>query len=227
MKSIEGHKVLIAVVGIPVVLVLIGVLIATSSDFLHPMTVESATEYLEDQHYVVLSHIEYDLIAKEATAAAAVVNAEAAVVNAEAAADAAQETLDVLLTHNENEVYLYPDAATKTVTLTAGDGVDTWGAWAEITDSGATTLSSKFAADSGYLREIMTHDYSEVDNIYMIEIAYGAGKTIVGRSKIRSDWTYVCELRSVVIPAGQTIYYRMQCETGNATLEADFRYYFD
>jgi hypothetical protein len=227
MKGHDVNKLLIAIVGIPLVLVLIGVLIATSSDVLHPMSVDAATDYLENQNYVVLSHAEYDLIAKEATAAAAVANAEAAVTNAEAAVVAAQETLDVLLLHNENEVFLYPDTCTKTATFTAGDGVDTWGAWAEITDSGATTLSSKFAADSGYLVEIMTHDYSVADKIFMIELSYGAAKTVIGRSKIRSDWTYVQALRSVVIPSGQTVYYRMQCETGNATLEADFRYYFD
>jgi len=223
MQKDSATKILLAIVAGLILLVFLPMIM----DIGQPMTVSAATDFLEDRDYVVFSAADFALVAKEATAAAAVVNAEAAVVAAEAAVIAAQDTLDTLLIHNENEVFLYPDAATKTVTFTAGDGVDTWGSWAEITDSGATTLSSKFAADSGYLVEIMTHDYSIVDKIFMVELSYGAAKTVIGRSKIRSDWTYVCDLKSVVIPAGQTVYYRMQCETGNATLQADFRYYFD
>lgn len=181
-------------------------------------SVGAATNYLESRGYVVFTQAQYDAVAKEATAVAAVVNAEAAAL-------AAQGTLDTLLLHNENEMFLYPTNCTVNVTLTAGIGVDTWGAWAEITDGDAVTLSSKFAADDGYLVEIMTHDYSIADKIYMIEISYGAAKTVVGRVKVRSDWTYVNALRSVVIPAGETIYYRMQSETSGASLQADFRYY--
>lgn len=186
---------------------------------------QQCVSIMEKQGYVVLAAGEYTTLNNKIDALK--VSADAAVVNAEAAALAAQTTLDILLLHNENEVFLYPDAATKTVTFTAGAGVDTWGTWAEITDSGATTLSSKFVANDGYLVEIMTHDYSIADKIFMIEISYGAAKTVVGRTKVRSDWTYVQALRSVEIPTGETIYYRMQSETANATLLADFRYYYE
>ena len=219
--SVSIFKVLVIIVCLPVILMLVGgVLPSVIRSSFTTSSVGAATDYLEGEGYVVFSAAQYALLAKEATAAAAVVNAEAAAV-------VSQATLDTLLLHNENEVYLYPNAANLTVTLTAGDGVATWGTWAEITDSGATTLSSVFAADPGYLIEIMTHDYSAADKIYMIEIAYGASKVVAGRAKIRSDWTYVQPLRSARIPAGNTIYYRMQCETANATLEADFRYYYD
>jgi len=134
--------------------------------------------------------------------------------------------LTTLLQHNENEMHLYPEGVGTTVTFTAGNGIDTFGAWAEIVDSLAVTLSSLFAASAGYIKEIMTRTYSHANEIYIIELSYGAANTILGRVKVRSDWTYVLSLLSVRVPAGETVYYRMKAETALATLIADFRYYF-
>lgn len=131
-----------------------------------------------------------------------------------------------LLAHNENEEYVYPDGVGATVSFTAGGGIDTFGAWVEIVDNGAVTLSSKFAANSGYVVELMTRTYSVPNEIFIIELSYGATNIILGRAKVRSDWTYVMTLLSVRVPAGETIYYRMKAQTAGATLIADFRYYF-
>ncbi|MBV6341221.1 hypothetical protein [Candidatus Magnetobacterium casense] len=186
----------------------------------------SAVSMLEDRGYFVATADEYsDLMTLLQSVDT---KADAAVANAEAAATAAQDTLDTLLLHNENEIFLYPGNVSSTVTLTAGVGVNTFGAWAEITGSDAITLSSCFTANSGYIREIMTHNYSAADKMYIIELSYGAAKTIIGRVKVRSDWTYVMPLSSAPItPAGETVYYRMKSETSEATLQADFRYYYD
>jgi len=162
--------------------------------------------------------VELEGVALESTATEAVANAEVAAL-------AASMVLETLLLHNENVSYLYPEEVDATCTLTAGDGVDTFSAWAEIVDSEAHTLSSKFIADDGYLIEIMTHDYSAANEIYIIEIAYGDDKIVVGRARVRSDWTYVRTLRSARIPEGEAVYYRMKAETALATLQADFRYY--
>lgn len=180
---------------------------------------------LSRQGYVVLAAGEYtDIMALLNDIST---KADAAVANASAAATLSQATINILKLHTENEVFLYPNVSSETVTFTAGVGADTFGAWAIINSSAGITLSSEFATHAGYLSEIMTHNYSVADNVYIIEIAYGGDKTVVGRVKIRSDWTYVLELNSVVIPVGTTVYYRMQCETGGATLSADFRYYFN
>ena len=211
------NKVLLGFIAVVVTLLCIPI----AMDLRNPISVSAATDYLEDRDYVVFSAAEYALLAKEATAYAAVQNAEAAVI-------ASQSTLATLLLHNENEVFLYPDSVTATVNFTAGTPANNFSAWAEITDSDASTLSSKFAANSGYVVEIMTHDYSVADEIYIIEMAYGANKTVIGRVKLRSDWTYVLALRSQpVTPAGETIYYRMKAETAGASLQADFRYYYN
>ena len=131
-----------------------------------------------------------------------------------------------LLLHFENVVYLFPEASNVTVTLTAGGVANTFGAWAEITDSGATTLSSKFATLEGYLSEIMVSDYSVANEVWLIEIAYGAAKTVIGRCAVRSDWTWVVELLSRSVPPGEPVYYRAMSETAGATCKARFRYYY-
>jgi hypothetical protein len=208
--------------GIAIGLILLAVLVIFVVPMMAPV---GARSLLEGQGYVVLAAEEYDSLISKIDSIAS--KADAAVVNAEAAALSSGVVLDKLLLYNENEVFLYPDMASATATLTAGGGADTFGDWAEIVDSGAVTLSSKFSADAGYISTIITRDYSAADKIYIIEIGYGALKTVVGRVKIRSDWTYVRDLSSTRIPTGSTVYYRMRCETGGATLNADFRYYFE
>lgn len=222
MTTKDWWKVLLS---FTVIIVVIGAFV---TPLLQYRTVGAATSFLENRGYLVFSAAEYALLAKEATAQAAVANAEAAVINAEAAAAAAEETLGKLLLHNENEVFLYPESVNATVTFTAGTPTDTFGAWAEIIDSDTVTLSSKFAVNSGYIVEVTARDYSVADEIYIIELAYGEAKTIIGRVKIKSDWTYVLALKSnPVTPAGETIYYRMKAETASATLNVDFRYYYN
>jgi len=190
-----------------------------------PPSLEWALSKVSSSGYVVFAAGEYaDIMSALSNIST---RADAAAVNASVAAGLSQATLNTLKLHTENEVYLYPNMSTTNVTFTAGGGVDTYGNWAEINSSTGITLSSVFAAHAGYLSEIMTHNYNAADKVYIIEIAYGGDKTIVGRVKIRSDWTYVLDLNSVVIPLGETVYYRMQCETAGATLLADFRYYYN
>ena len=206
------------------IMVVVGVAaIAILLPIVQTATGMGAIERLESEGYVVFAAGEYSTLNSKLDALK--VSADAAAVSAVAAAATAQDVLDKLELHTEHEAALYPDSANATATFTAGGSSDTFGAWAEIVDDGAVTLSSKFAAGNGYLQQMMTRDYSDANKIYLVEISYGAAKTVVGRVKVRSDWTYVSDLNSVVIPAGETVYYRMRCEVGGATLVADFRYY--
>lgn len=167
--------------------------------FLGTFSISGAIDKLEGEGYIVLAAGEYeDLV----------------------------DQLDRLIVRIENPDYLYPESVNSTVTFTCGNGIDTFGAWAEIVDSGATTLSSKFAITGRFIESIMTHTYSKANELYVIEISYGASKTVTGRVKVRSDWTYRVNLNSGLIPAGETVYYRMKGETALATLLADFRYYY-
>lgn len=243
VRSQRGQ--VVVAIAVIVAILLVFALVTLVAPVFTTTTLASQINGVEKSGYVVLSPADYATLlskvnaikaktdglpatpADEATAAAAVIAAQDAADAAQSAADVAQETPDRLLLYNENEIFLYPDTSSRSCTLTAGSTPSVFGAWTEIVDSLGTTLTSKFAANSGYIREIMTHNYSIADEIYIVEIGYGASHTIIGRVKVRSDWTYVLPPTATSLsPANQIIYYRMMCETGDATLRVDFRYYF-
>ncbi len=158
--------------------------------------------------------------ANEDTAYAAVLAAQAAVVEA-------QKAVAKVDLFNSAEIFVFPEVTNVTCTLTAGLVANTFGAWAEIVDSGAVTLSSKFATKPGYLGDVTLYTFSAADKMWLIELSYGAAKSILGRVMVRSDWTYVMPIKSRKIPAGETVYYRLMCETGGATCKAAFRYFYE
>lgn len=150
------------------------------------------------------------------TAAQAVVEAQAAVVAAQLAA----AKVDLF---NSSEHFLFPEATNEFCLLAAGNPANTFGAWVEITDNNGVTLSSKFAASPGYIREITLHIFSVANQKYIVEVRRGVG-SVVGRIKCYSDWTYVLSMSSSRIPAGSTLSYRMMAETALATCRMDLRY---
>jgi hypothetical protein len=127
---------------------------------------------------------------------------------------------------NTAEVFVYPTTTDRTCTMTSGLA-DAFGVWAEITDSAATTLSSKFAAKGGYFCDAMVFNNSVPSEMYIIEIAYGAGKTVIARLRVYADWTYMVHIKSRPIPAGETIYYRMAAETAGSTCRIGFNYFLE
>jgi len=208
---------LIAIVAVSTVAI-VGILSA-------PPSLEWALGKVTGSGYVVFATGEYaDIINRLNNIST---KADQAVTNASAAVVAAQLAAIKVELHNENVVFLYPNTSTATCTLTAGVGVDTFGAWAEINASDGYTLSSYLALDGGYLEEVTTYNYSAANKKYIIEIAYGGSYTVVARIKIRADLSYPMNIMSKPIPAGQTIYYRMQSETSGATLKVDLRYYYN
>jgi len=197
-------------------------------------TTSYAISSLEGKGYIVLASGEYsDLLtllqSVDTKADAAVSNAEAAVVAAENAAVAAQIATTKIDLFNSAESLVFPETTAKTVTFTAGGGDNTFGTWAEITDSAAVTLSSKFAANDGYLSEILPYIGSVADKLYLMEISYGDAKTVVGRVMFYGtiNTRFNLLVKSEKIPAGETLYYRMMCETGAATCKVILRYFYE
>ncbi len=228
-----GIKWLVAIIVAPFVFVALLITVnlgVASLRQVDTQNTDSAISYLTGQGYVVLAAGEYTSIsnrldALKVSADAASANATIAAGNAATAASTANTTLNTLLLHNENIVYLYPDSTSVNVTLTAGAPSDNFSAFAVIEDSSSGNLTALFGSYAGYINQLVLRDYSVADQMYVIEIAYGASKTIVGRVKVRSDWTYVLDIKSAMIPAGEIIYYRMKAVTAGTTLKADFRYY--
>lgn len=140
------------------------------------------------------------------------------------------DDLWICLSHRS---YLFPDDIAKTVTLTAGAGAGNYGDWAEIVDN----LGAKFSdlVTSGLqISAMKVRSESEGDNLYQIEIGYGASAeavAVVDPHELGSGTKHVegdeqVRFRPPIIPAGQKIYYQMKCETGGATCIVVFRYHY-
>ncbi len=126
---------------------------------------------------------------------------------------------------------IFPGDTDLTCTFIAAAGANTWSAWVEIVDSGATTLSTAFASSRGHLTEVLIETISDDNAIYMIEIAWGAAYNLVtalrfaGGTKFQSPDT-VARMWTKAIPEGETVYYRMKTATGVAdTCQVHIRYH--
>ncbi len=105
---------------------LIIILVLSIVPLLNATNVESATKYLNERGYVVLSSTEYNSLNNKldgikTSADAAVVNANNAVTAAENAVDAAELAAAKVDLFNSAEVFLFPEVTNVTVTLTAGN----------------------------------------------------------------------------------------------------------
>jgi len=129
--------------------------------------------------------------------------------------------------------YIFPDDIDRTVTVTAGSSDGEFGDWAEIADNEAATFSSKATSDL-HISSLRVRSESVADALYLLEIGYGESAKAVavvdpyefgaGTKKIEGDEQV--RFRPPIIPAGQKIYYRMKCETKDATCTIVFRYHY-
>lgn len=134
----------------------------------------------------------------------------------------------------EHKSYVWPEGTDEAVTCTAGAVANVFGDWAELDIvGGGDTLSSKFTDAVGHISAVVVEDLSIDDEVYDLEIAYGADKTIItphrflsGEVKKLSGVMYV-RVRAPQMPAGETIYYRMKSEEALATCQIHVRYHFD
>lgn len=131
----------------------------------------------------------------------------------------------------KHPTFVFPGDTDLTCTFTAGQPADTFGAWAEIVDSGATTLSSLFSAAPGHITVIQEEEVSDQNTRYQLEIAYGDAKTHItsqrfaGSGKFQSPDNHA-RVFGTEIPAGETVYYRMKSNTAVAdTTTLHLRYH--
>jgi len=135
-----------------------------------------------------------------------------------------------------HESFLFPDLSSDidlTCTLTSG-AIDEFGTWAEITDSGATTLGSIAAVSAIHITGLQIRTTSEADVLYVIEIGYGATAGAVTKTDVHDfgsgtkqiDSDEQRRFRPLVIAKGQKVWYRMKTEnTLNATATIVLRYH--
>lgn len=127
---------------------------------------------------------------------------------------------------------IFPEDTDETCTVTAGDVADTFGDWVELADNNAVKFASKFDDGPGHIVGIAIEECSLKDVRYLLEIAYGDDKTVIVRSRfmkvnVKLDVGHQTRVRSLEIPSDEEIYYRLKCETADATAEIHFRYYVE
>lgn len=128
---------------------------------------------------------------------------------------------------------IFPSDTNLTCTFTAHANAHTWSAWTEIADSAATKLSAACATEPGHLTSIVIETISDNAAIYMLEISWGAAKTIITRTRFAGAGKFQAahiqdRFWAPSLPAGQLFYYRMKTETAVAdTCTVHFRYHCD
>ena len=142
--------------------------------------------------------------------------------------------VDLLVLEAEHETKLWPEDSNQVATLTAGGTNNVFGDWAELDiDGDGDTFSSKFTEDIGHVSAVVILDLNIEDVKYILEIAYGDDKTNIVRQVFMSgdakklSGVFYQRIRAPQIPAGETVYYRMKCETGGATCCLSVRYHYD
>ena len=126
---------------------------------------------------------------------------------------------------------IFPDDTDLICTLTAGQAADTWGAWAEIEDSATTKFSSVIASNPGHITVIQEEELSDINALYMVEIAYGDAKVPLPKQRFAGSGRFqspsnLARTYGLEIPAGEKLYYRMKSNTAVAdTATVHFRYH--
>ena len=141
--------------------------------------------------------------------------------------------LNELRLEQSHDTKIFPESSDRKIEFTAGGLTNAWSTWAVIEDDTPETpikLSDR-GTSSMHISAVSIEDLSDDDKRYMIEIAYGDDKTVIsrhrfvsGESKKLAAITHV-RIRAVYIPAGEEIYYKMMCETAEATCEISIRYH--
>lgn len=133
---------------------------------------------------------------------------------------------------NAHHTQIFPETTDLTCTVTAHAVANTWGAWVELTDSGANTLTTEFASNDGHITAIMVEETESAGETWLAEIAYGDSKVKTAQMRFVSGSVGILpaiqqvRIRSTHIPAGETIYGRlMSTKAGEETIKIHVRYY--
>ena len=141
--------------------------------------------------------------------------------------------VDTINDATQHVTSIFPSDTNLTCTFMAHANANTWSAWTEVQDSGATKLSDACAVDPMHITAMGIETLSEADAVYMIEIAWGDAKTLItsgrfaGATKFQTPTEHL-RFWAPDVPIGELIYYRMKTDTAVAdTAVIHFRYHCD
>jgi len=140
------------------------------------------------------------------------------------------EVIDDLEIEAHHESFIFPEDSNQIVTFSAGGADNTFGNWVEIVDNVPNTFSSKITQDT-HISSVMVEEANTPEKIYVVEISYGASNIVVARHRFGSGTRFLdvvdqIRYRPLTIPTGETVYYKMKCETGGATCKVSIRYHY-
>ncbi len=140
------------------------------------------------------------------------------------------EDMASLVLEIQHDSAIFPEDTDEFLVFTAGVGDNEWSAWVEIEDSSGNMFSDKIIATT-HLSALMIEDANVKDKVYLIEIAYGDAKVpvtpyrFIAGELVKMPAVQHMRVRADHIPAGETVYYRMKCETGGKTCSLHIRYH--
>lgn len=146
--------------------------------------------------------------------------------------EALERAVATILTELIHKSYLFPEDSNETITFTAGAVANTFSDWAEIVDNNAVTLSSKILNNDGHISSTPIESANTSDKVYVIKVAYGAAKIgVITHRFVSGETVFLPPVQQIrfrpdIIPKGETVYYRMKCETGGAVCTLIFRYHY-
>ena len=143
------------------------------------------------------------------------------------------DTLEHIGNYVTHETQIFPASTDQTLTVAGNVVANVWSAWVEMVDApGATTFSSVITA-TAHLTAVNIEDTSVANEIWMLEIAYGATKVMIARIRFISaslgnlPAITGVRIRSTHMPSDETIYARLMCSAGGEDCKLHLRYYFD
>lgn len=147
--------------------------------------------------------------------------------------DCLEPKLDEIILELEHETFIFPEATNLTVDLgLGGAAANVWSGWQEVVDSATNKFSDKFATRAGHISAAQAEEATPADQVFMLEIAYGAAHTVISRARFISGATpklaaiHQQRIRPLANPAGELLYYRMMCDDGAGVCKVNFRYHY-
>lgn len=125
---------------------------------------------------------------------------------------------------------IFPEDTDETCLIVAGGTDNIFGGWALLVDDMAGHFDAVFATSPGHIVAILIEDCNQTDERYLLEISYGGSKVMVARTRFMKSGVLVnvehsTRIRSIHIPVGEDVYYRLKCETLSKTAYIHLRYY--
>lgn len=119
----------------------------------------------------------------------------------------------------------FPDVSNAGWDIVSHANPNTYSAWTEIIDDGATKLVDQYPDNDIRITGVL-FEYSDTNEQWVIEIAYGDAKTIVHKIKwIGNNYPLYIGGWSKSIPAGEIPYYRAMCGVGGSGATIVLYYY--